>query len=75
MGIIATTITFFFQNWSQQHVNPATTAIIFALEPVFAAIFGFIFGNELLSPFGIFGSILILIAIFLTVVKKKAKNI
>lgn len=75
MGVIATTLTFFFQNWSQQHVNPATTAIIFALEPVFAALFGFIFGNEILSPFGIFGSILIFIAIFITVVKKKAKKV
>lgn len=75
MGIIATTITFFFQNWSQQYVNPATTAIIFALEPVFAALFGFIFGNEILSPYGIFGSILILIAIFITIFKKKAKKL
>jgi drug/metabolite transporter (DMT)-like permease len=75
MGVIATTLTFFFQNWSQQHVNPAATAIIFALEPVFAALFGFIFGNEILSPLGIIGAILILIAIFITIIKKKAIKI
>jgi drug/metabolite transporter (DMT)-like permease len=74
MGFVATTLTFFFQNWSQRHVNPATTAIIFALEPVFAALFGFWFGNEVLSPLGIVGSILILIAILITVIKKKAKS-
>jgi len=74
MGIIATTLTFFFQNWSQQHVNPAATAIIFALEPVFAALFGFIFGKEILSPLGITGAVLILLAIFITVIKNKPEK-
>ncbi|TFG00582.1 MAG: DMT family transporter [Promethearchaeota archaeon] len=75
MGLIVTTFTFIFQNWSQQHVNSANTAIIFALEPVFAALFGFLFGNEILSPLGILGSILILIAIFITVFKQKNNNV
>ncbi|TXT63417.1 MAG: putative DMT superfamily transporter inner membrane protein [Promethearchaeota archaeon] len=72
MGIIVTTLTFLFQNWSQKHQNSATTAIIFSLEPVFALLFGFLLGGELLSPLGFTGSALILIAIFITVYKNKS---
>jgi drug/metabolite transporter (DMT)-like permease len=71
MGIIVTTLTFLFQNWSQQHVNSAKTAIIFALEPVFAALFGFLLGNETLSFFAWVGCGLIFIAILITVIKNR----
>ncbi|MBD3214761.1 MAG: EamA family transporter [Candidatus Lokiarchaeota archaeon] len=71
MGIIVTTLTFLFQNWSQQHVNSAKTAIIFALEPVFAALFGFLLGNETLSFFAWIGCGLIFIAILITVIKNR----
>ncbi|TXT64568.1 MAG: putative DMT superfamily transporter inner membrane protein [Promethearchaeota archaeon] len=71
MGIGVTTLTFLFQNWSQQHVNSAKTAIIFALEPVFAALFGFLLGNETLSLFAWIGCGLIFIAILITVIKNR----
>jgi drug/metabolite transporter (DMT)-like permease len=67
MGLIVTTSTFLFQNWAQKYQDSATTAIIFALEPVFAVIFGFLLGDEILTPLGFLGSALILIAIFITV--------
>jgi drug/metabolite transporter (DMT)-like permease len=71
MGIGVTTLTFLFQNWSQQYQDPATTAVIFTLEPVFAVLFGFLIGQEFLSISGWIGSILIFIAILIAVVKKK----
>lgn len=71
MGIGVTTLTFLFQNWSQQHINSAKTAIIFALEPVFAALFGFLLGNEILSLFSWIGCGLIFLAILITVIKNK----
>ncbi|MEJ2280227.1 MAG: DMT family transporter [Candidatus Lokiarchaeota archaeon] len=74
MGIGVTTLTFLFQNWSQQHQDPATTAVIFTLEPVFAALFGFLIGNETLSLFGWIGFILIFIAILIAVLKKRNKK-
>ncbi|MBD3196445.1 MAG: EamA family transporter [Candidatus Lokiarchaeota archaeon] len=74
MGLGVTTLTFLFQNWSQQYQGPATTAIIFALEPVFAALFGFIIGDEIITIFGWIGSILIFTAIILTVINKKEKK-
>ncbi|MBA7542554.1 hypothetical protein ES705_34877 [subsurface metagenome] len=69
MGIGVMTLTILFQNWSQQHVGPTQTAIIFSLEPVFAALFGFLIGNEILSAFGWVGCGLIFVAILITVLK------
>lgn len=69
LGIGVMTLTILFQNWSQQYQGPATTAIIFTLEPVFAALFGFLIGDEILSFFAWIGCILIFIAILITVLK------
>ena len=71
MGLIVTTVTFLFQNYGQQYLTPAKTAIIFTLEPVFAAFFGFLFGNELLSVFGLIGATIIFIALLITVIKNE----
>ncbi|MFX1377681.1 MAG: DMT family transporter [Promethearchaeota archaeon] len=69
MGIVVMTLTILFQNWSQQYQGPTTTAIIFTLEPVFAALFGFLIDNEILSIFGWIGSGLIFCAILIAVLK------
>ncbi|MFW9999337.1 MAG: DMT family transporter [Candidatus Hodarchaeota archaeon] len=69
LGIGVMTLTIFFQNWSQQYQGPTQTAIIFTLEPVFAALFGFLIGKEILSVYAWIGCGLIFIAILLTVIK------
>jgi drug/metabolite transporter (DMT)-like permease len=69
MGIAVMTLTILFQNWSQQYQGPTTTAIIFTLEPVFAALFGFLIGNEILSMSAWIGCGLIFGAILITVLK------
>ena len=74
LGIGVMALAFLFQNWSQQHIGPTQTAIIFTLEPVFAALFGFIIGNEILSTFGWIGSGLIFAAILITVLKNTNIN-
>ncbi len=71
MGIGVSTLTFLFQNYGQQHVKPSKTAIIFTLEPVFAALFGFLLGNEIMSLFGWIGCGVIFIAILVTVLKNE----
>ena len=75
MGIIVTSCTFLFQNWSQQHQDSSHTAIIFTLEPVFAVIFAsFVIGNETMTIIGWIGCLLILIAILIVVLKNKSEN-
>jgi drug/metabolite transporter (DMT)-like permease len=74
MGIIVMTLTILFQNWSQQYQGAAQTAIIFTLEPVFAVLFGFLIGDEILSLFGWLGCGLIFIAILITVIKNSNNN-
>jgi len=75
MGLIVTSCTFIFQNWSQKHQGPSQTAIIFTLEPVFAVIFAsFVFGNETMSIFGWIGCLLVFSAILIAVVKNNKEN-
>lgn len=74
MGLIVTTLTFFFQNWSQKHIEPSKTAIIFTLEPVFAVLFAsWIIGREVLSWQGWLGCGLIFLAILITVIKSRER--
>ena len=75
MGLVVTTGTFIFQNWSQQHQGPTQAAIIFTLEPVFAVIFAsFIIGVETMTWLGWLGCALIFVAIFITVIKNSNSN-
>ena len=80
MGMIASGLTFLFQNWGQKQVGPSQTAIIFTLEPVFAVLFASVFlGSEVITIQGVIGSILIFVAIIISVIKpeepKKKKEI
>ncbi len=74
MGIAVMTLTFLFQNWSQQYQGSTQTAIIFTLEPLFAVFFGFLIGNEILSLFGWLGCGLIFVAFIITVLKNTPVN-
>ena len=62
-GVLSSGIGFLLQAYSQQNLSPAPVAIIFSLEGVFAAIFGWILLNQFLSDIKIFGIILILLAV------------
>ena len=75
LGIFVTTLTFIFISWGQkQNKNPVQTAIIFNLEPVFAVIFAFLIGNEILNLLEIIGCSIIFLATFLAVYERKRKN-
>ena len=74
MGLVATTLTFLFQNYGQRHQDASQAAIIFALEPVFAALFAYLIGNEILSWQAWIGCSLIFLAIIITVIKNDNFN-
>lgn len=70
-SIFATVYAFLIQTYMQQFTTPTKTAIIFAMEPVSAGIFGYFIGNELLSSIQIYGAALILFAVLLAEIKFK----
>lgn len=59
-AIPATSLAFLVQNKVQRYTSPAHTAVIFTLEPVFAALTAFVWGHESLSIWQISGGVLII---------------
>lgn len=59
-SVFATALAFFAQTNFQRFTTPTRVALIFAMEPVFAAITGFIWASDRLSTSAIFGCLLIL---------------
>ena len=62
-GTIATTIAILIMVWAQQILSPSQTALIFSLEPVFAAFFSWILIGELLGFWGWVGGLLVVMAV------------
>ena len=59
-AVFATAFAFAVQVWAQQYTPPAHTALIFTLEPVFAALTSWIATGERLGGNVLLGSVLIL---------------
>lgn len=59
-AVFATAMAFALQTWGQARTTANRTALIFALEPVFALATAVLVGGETLTGPGIFGSVLIL---------------
>jgi drug/metabolite transporter (DMT)-like permease len=64
-GLVATAFAFSAQSWAQQHTTPTRTALILALEPVFAWGTSFVATGEVLSLRGALGAALILAGVLL----------
>lgn len=63
LGTIGTVGTFLSQTWAQRHMSATHAAIIFALEPVWAALFAAWFLGERLGARGYWGGALVLAGI------------
>ncbi len=59
-GVLATALAFLVQTWAQRMTSPTRTALIFALEPVFAWITAFLVLGEHLAGWSAVGALLIL---------------
>ncbi len=76
LGLIGTLFCYFISVWIQKYVSSLKVAIIFSLEPVFAAIFGYIFINEILNSKELLGASLILLGVIIhSIVKNKTKSL
>ena len=65
LGILATALTLFVQNFAQRFTDPTHVAIIFATEPVFAGVFGWWLLGETLTGVQIIGAALILVGMLI----------
>jgi len=63
LGFCGTLFCYFVTVWAQKHVSAVQVALIFALEPVFAALFAWIFAGEKLYIKELAGMFLILAGI------------
>ena len=63
--LFATVFAYFVQTYAQKFTTPTKTAIIFAMEPVSAAIFGYFYGEKL-SYIQITGAIMVIAAMLIT---------
>lgn len=59
-GLGATALVFAVQTWAQRYTSPTHAALIFTLEPVFAALFAALVAGERLTPPALVGAALML---------------
>jgi drug/metabolite transporter (DMT)-like permease len=64
-GLLASAFAFLVQSWAQQQMSAVRTALVFALEPVFAAIFGLLLAGDRLGWLGWGGCAVIMAGIAL----------
>ncbi|AEA34068.1 DMT family transporter [Hippea maritima] len=65
-AVFATVYAFIVQNTAQKYTTPTKTAIIFIMEPVFAAVFGYFLGGEVLSFRAYVGAFVMFIGLFIS---------
>ena len=66
LTVFATVITMWIQNRFQSDTTPTRAAVIFAVEPVVAAICGYVFRGELLGEVGVIGAAVIFAGLLLS---------
>jgi drug/metabolite transporter (DMT)-like permease len=66
LGALASAATFFLQALAQTHVSAEQAAIIYAMEPVFAALFAWIYLAELMTPMAQVGALVVVVAVVLS---------
>jgi drug/metabolite transporter (DMT)-like permease len=69
MALVATVVTFLAQTWAQQRMPATHAAILFALEPVFTALFAALFLGERMTGRDWTGATLVLLGIVVSELK------
>ena len=75
LGLIGTLFCYFITVWVQKYVSSLKVVIIFSLEPVFAAIFGYFIIQEILSFKELIGALLILAGVIIHSILKNKSNV
>jgi drug/metabolite transporter (DMT)-like permease len=62
-GVFASALAYLIQTWAQQRTSATRVAVIYALEPVFAGLFGYALAGDRLGALGWTGCAVILLGI------------
>ena len=74
LGLIGTLFCYFITVWVQKYVSSLKVVIIFSLEPVFAAIFGYFIIQEIMNFKELMGALLILAGVIIhSILKNRIK--
>ncbi|MGE5507520.1 MAG: DMT family transporter [Chitinophagales bacterium] len=73
LALFATVGTTLMQTWAQRHTDATRTAVIFTLEPVFAAVFAFFILGEVPTTRTWIGGLLIITGILLAELRRGAR--
>lgn len=65
LAVVAGALGIFLQTWAQARVSPTRTAVIMAMEPVWAAVFAVLVGGEPVTPRMVLGGLAVLGAMYL----------
>jgi drug/metabolite transporter (DMT)-like permease len=66
LGVAASAGMFFLQASAQRYVSAAQAAVIYAMEPVFAALFAWLWLSELLTLRAALGAVIVVVAVVLS---------
>lgn len=72
-AVLATALAFYVQNWAQKHTLPSRTALIFSMEPVFAALVTYFTFHERWNAQMAIGCGLIFVGIIASEIRSKEK--
>jgi len=66
LALACSDAAFALQALGQKHLEPATSAIILLLEPVFASLFAFLLLGEIMTPIQALGALMIVLAMLIS---------
>ena len=72
LGVVASAAMFFLQAVAQRHVNANQAAVIYAMEPVFAALFAWVWLSETMTQRAMVGAVIVVGAVVLSELKPAA---
>ena len=72
-AVLATAVAFSVQVWAQRFTSPSHAAILFSLEPVFAALTSYVVVRERLGKRALAGAALVLLGILIAELKGPAQ--
>ena len=74
LGVIATAGMLLLQAIAQRKVSADKAAVVYAMEPVFAALFGWLWLNEVLSARAAVGGAMVVVAVILSEIKPRTPH-